>query len=579
MTGKSSPPPSDANTSGHEGFSQPEKANGVVGDASNEGTEEKSQSPSPKAVSQAAGPPAVSYPGPLMGSLFTISLLLAQFLVALDMSIITTAIPTISSEFHSVDQIGWYGSAFFLCLATFQAFWGRAYKYFSLKIAFLTCIGIFELGSLIAALSPTSAALIVGRAIQGVGGAGITSGCFTILAFITPPKRLHAIFGLSSTVWSLSSVLGPVLGGLFTQYLTWRWCFWINLPIGGAAFLVLLLLFKTPAHSRVAHATGKEIPSLFDIPGMVILVPSVVCLLLVLEEGGLTRPWNSGFSIGLIIGSILIAMIFAAWEWKQGEKAMLVPRILRRRTILVLALFNLTAQGGGFARTYNLPIYFQAGQGVSPSESGVRTLPTVLTTSIISFASSILVGKMGYYKVYLMVGAIFVTVGSGMIYTLVPESTAGEYIGYQVLAAIGSGLVIQLNVLVAQAISPRVDIAVTVAIVLFFQFLGGTIGVSAAINIMNNVIVTSLPNDNPRVTPATVLTAGAGSLRQAFPDPDDLSTVVGAYMNGLRAAWIWSIALSGIAFIISLGAEWKSVRQADVKKRNEAKAAAKAASP
>lgn len=267
-----------------------------------------------------------------------------------------------------------------MCLATFQTFWGKAYKYFPLKTIFLVCIGIFELGSLVAALSPSSAALIVGRAVQGAGGAGITSGCFTILAFITKPKRLHAVFGLSSMVWSLSSVLGPVLGGVFTEYLTWRWCFWVNLPIGGAAFLLLLVLFQTPDHSRVAHTTRQEIPYLFDVPGMAMLIGGVVCLLLVLEEGGIRRPWNSGFSTGLLVGFFLIAILFAGWECKQGEAAMLVPRIVRRRSILVLALFNLTAQGSGFARTYTLPIYFQAAQGVSPSESGIRTLPTVLGT-------------------------------------------------------------------------------------------------------------------------------------------------------------------------------------------------------
>jgi MFS family permease len=276
--------------------------------------------------------------------------------------------------------MGWYGSAFFLCLASFQAFWGKAYKYFPIKIAYLAAIGVFELGSLVAALSPNSPALIVGRAIQGVGGAGVTGGCYTVLAFITRPKYLHAVFGLTSAVFSLSSVLGPILGGVFTQYATWRWCFWVNLPIGGLTLIVLVLFLKMPPHSRVANAKLKELPFLFDIPGITLTVCAMVCLLLVLENGGVTKPWNSGYCIGLLIGSGLLVILLIALEWKQGEGAMVVPRIIKRRTILVLALFNLTAQGSGFARLYTLPIYFQTAQGQSPSQSGIRTLPTVLTT-------------------------------------------------------------------------------------------------------------------------------------------------------------------------------------------------------
>lgn len=346
-------------------------------------------------------------------------------------------------------------------------------------------IGIFELGSLIAALSPNSTALIIGRAIQGLGGAGVTGGTYTILAFITRPEYLHAVFGLTSSVWSLSSVLGPVLSGIFTQYATWRWCFWVNLPIGGAAALILLLLLKMPPHSRIAHAKLKEIPFLFDIPGMAIIMGALVCLLLVLEHGGIDKAWNSGFSIGLLVAFSILMIAFVAVEWKQGEGAMVIPRIIKRRSILALALFNLTAQGGGFARIYLLPIFFQAAQGVSPLDSGLRTLPTVLTTckskfvlyvnpmlltflptAIFSFAGSILLGKIGYYKLFLMAGAVFITVGSGMIYTLRPNATMGQYVGYQILTAVGSGLVIQVNVIVAQAISTRADVAVTVGIVL-----------------------------------------------------------------------------------------------------------------
>jgi MFS family permease len=266
-----------------------------------------------------------------------------------------------------------------MTLATFQAFWGKAYKYFPLKIIFMTCIVIFEIGSLIVALAPSSLAVIVGRAVQGAGGAGVTGGCYIIAAFITRPKNMAKIIGLFSTAWACASILGPILGGVFTQNISWRWCFWVNLPIGGVTMVIILLLFKTPAHSRLAGATWKELPFRFDVGGVVLLLAALTCLLLALEMGGATKPWNNSVPIGLLVGFSLIIVVLVVLEWKQGEISMVVFRVAKHRTVAAFCVFGFCVHSGCFARNYNLPIYFQAVQGVSPSESGIRTLPTVLT--------------------------------------------------------------------------------------------------------------------------------------------------------------------------------------------------------
>ncbi|EXJ91411.1 hypothetical protein A1O1_04523 [Capronia coronata CBS 617.96] len=528
-----------------------------------------------EAPKPATGPPPafqISYPNGLLQAVILVALLLAQFLVALDMSIIATAIPTITVKFHSVDQVGWYGSAFFGCLAAFQAFWGKAYKYFSLKTVFLTCTVIFEVGSMIVALAQNSTTVIVGRAIQGLGGAGVTGGCYVICAFITPPTRLPAIMGIFGTVWSCASVLGPVLGGVFTQDVSWRWCFWINLPIGAVTMLAIAIFFKTPAHSRLAKANPKDIPLVFDFPGIAFFLCSLVCLCLALQDGEVTRPWNSSVPIGLLVGFGLLLIVFALIEWQQGDRAMIPWSIMSRRSIAVCAIFSFLSNAAGFARVYNLPIYFQAVQGVSPSASGVRTLPSVLSISISSLVSSILLGRVGYYQPFLLIGGVFMTVGAGLIYTLAVHSPASQYIGYQIVAGIGMGLTIQVPAIVAQSISERKDLAVAVAISLFYQFVGGTIGVSAAQSIMTNQLLSDLPRHNPAISPARVLAAGASGLRRAFPNTNDLSAVVNAYLYGLKKAWIWSIALAGLAFLVAFLAEWKSIKAEDVNARKVARA-------
>lgn len=163
------------------------------------------------------------YPGALALTCIVIALILAMFLVALDMTIVATAIPEITDQFHSLDQVGWYGSAFFLTLASFQSTWGKGYKYFALKNTFLLSIFIFEIGSLICGVAQNSTTLIVGRAIAGVGAAGISSGVYTIIAFSAPPHQRPAYTGLLGATYAVASVVGPLLGGAFTSNVTWRW--------------------------------------------------------------------------------------------------------------------------------------------------------------------------------------------------------------------------------------------------------------------------------------------------------------------------------------------------------------------
>ena len=299
----------------------------------------------------------------------------------------------------------------------------------------------------------------------------------------------------------------------------------------------------------------------FDFPGMISLVSSLVCLFLALEWGGIDYDWNSSRVIGTLIGWILLSIAFMVIEWKQGEKALVVPRILKRRVIAVVSAFIFCSNLASFARVYNLPIYFQAIDGVSPSESGIRVLPTILSVSLFTFVGAGAVGKIGWYQPFLIVGSMLATIGGGLVYTFDIGTPASKFIGYQVLAGIGLGLGIQVPVVVAQSTSGFKDLSLAMSTVLFFQFVGAAIGVATAQNIFDNRLIGSLPRLAPGISTQQVLDVGAYDLAATFYG-DDLLGVKKAYMVGLRAAWVLSIALCGSSFVCAFFGEWKSFKPA-----------------
>ncbi|KAL3290692.1 major facilitator superfamily transporter, partial [Colletotrichum asianum] len=202
-------------------------------------------------------------------------LALSMFLVALDMSIVATAIPRITNDFHSLGDTGWYGSGFFITLATFQATWGKAYRFYNIKFVFILSVIIFGLGSLFCAVAINSRMLIAGRAIAGVGAAGITGGCYTIVALITKPASTPTYVGALGGIFSIASVAGPFLGGIFSERVSWRWCFYINLPICAAA-IVVMLAFYTDRMKKAEQPSFSQLGLEFDVPGLVLILGSLV---------------------------------------------------------------------------------------------------------------------------------------------------------------------------------------------------------------------------------------------------------------------------------------------------------------
>ncbi|OAQ77948.1 MFS transporter [Purpureocillium lilacinum] len=332
------------------------------------------------------------YPTALPLYLVLTSVTLAYFLFFLDLAVISTATPAITSQFDSLVDVGWYGGAYQLGSAAFQPLTGKLYSQFSTKWTFLLFFIIFEIGSAICGAAQSSAMFIVGRVISGVGSAGVANGALTIIAAVLPRKRQPLFMGVNMGIGQLGLATGPIIGGAFTSHASWRWCFYINLPLG--VVVGGFLLFNTipePKPKRPAlQVLGTAVKSL-DLPGFFLICPSAVMFLLGLQYGGNNYPWDSSVVIGLLAGAAVTFCLFIAWERRQGDEAMVPFTMLKHRVIWSAAMTMFFSLSSTLVADFYIAIYFQAILNDSPLMSGVHMLPVTLGMVLFTMISGVLI--------------------------------------------------------------------------------------------------------------------------------------------------------------------------------------------
>ncbi|KAG6019142.1 hypothetical protein E4U41_003382 [Claviceps citrina] len=506
-----------------------------------------------------------NYPHGLKLILLISALCLAVFLVALDQTIIAPALGAITAEFQSVKDIGWYGSSYLLTTTALQPMYGAVYKYFNVKLVYLGAVLIFEVGSLVSAVAPNSTSFIIGRAIAGIGTAGLFSGSIVILSLSMPLRKRPLVFGLIGGMWGIASVAGPLLGGAFTENVTWRWCFYINLPIGGLAMgIIILFLHANRNTSDTEHMTFMQRVRQLDLAGTFIFIPAIVCLLLALQWGGAEYPWNDSKIIGLFVGFGLMMILFIGIQLWQGDRGTLPPRLFKNRNVLSAMLFAFFFGAGFFPLIYYLSLYFQAIQGVSAVQAGIKILPLLLSTVLVSIVSGAIISAIGYYNFVIIPCMILFTVGSGKLTTLNLHSPVREWFGYQVIAGLGIGSGFQIGVLVVQTVLPQDMVPVATACVQFFQALGGAIFVAVAQTLFQNGLLDTLAKDDIGIDGKIFINSGASEIRSVLEGIgrlDALNSVLTAYMTGLRHTYYISVACASCAFLAVLGLEWRSVKK------------------
>ncbi|RYP20238.1 hypothetical protein DL765_002912 [Monosporascus sp. GIB2] len=411
------------------------------------------------------------YPEGLRLVVILVAVFLNIFLAALDLGIVATAIPVITDEFHQLNHVGkWYGSVYFLTIGVFSPFWSRLYKYCqTIKVLVIT-VAIFLVGSLVAATAPNSTTLIVGRAIQGWGGAGILGGGFLLMHQIAKPVSRPTFTGMLLAVFSCSAILGPIIGGAFTTGVTWRWCFYINLPIGGLSIALILAFFRAPKHVKPVPATIGEIILQLDFPGMFSLGASLVCFTLALQWGGLTMPWNSGPVIATLVLWIVLTIVFVIIEIVSGDYAMVPRRLIKRRETWANSLYGFILNDANWVFLYYLPIYFQSIHRMEAIQSGVANFPLLALFAVGSLVGGSGVGRIRHVQPIGAAAALLVTTGAALLYTLDETSPRSRYMGYQVIFGLGGGIGNQLPMTAIQGLSSSDDLTSNTGICLLDIF-------------------------------------------------------------------------------------------------------------
>ncbi|KAM5345318.1 hypothetical protein ACJ41O_011180 [Fusarium nematophilum] len=489
-----------------------------------------------------------------------ISITLAAFLMLLDMSIIVTAIPRITSTFHSLRDIGWYGSSYNLASAALQPLSGKLYTYFKSKWLFLGFLFIFEVGCLICGVATSSVMLIIGRTIAGIGGSGIQNGALTIIAASVPLNKRPALVGLLMGCAQLGLVVGPLVGGALTEYTTWRWCFYINLPIGAVCTILILLVEVPDRRVRTNHTPLQILTSKLDLTGFILFAPCTVMFLLALQWGGINYPWDSATVIGLFCGGGVLLVIFLFWEHRVGAGAMIPLPIVRKRQIWTACLTQLFLFTTMILASYYMPIYFQSIKEASPFESGVDMLPSILSQLASAILSGVLAQRIGYYLPFAVLSAVFSAVANGLLSTMDPYTPTAKWAGYQILVGFGRGMSMQMPIIAVQAHSSPDIISVATAVLVFCQVFGGAVFIAVGNVIFNNKLHDELVARLPNVDADLVINAGATAVREVV-SVEDLPQALIAYSEGVSATFLLAVGASCAMFITAWGIGWTDIRK------------------
>jgi EmrB/QacA subfamily drug resistance transporter len=478
--------------------------------------------------------------GRALGTVFA-ALMLGMFLAALDQTIVSTALPTIVGDLGGLNELSWVVTSYLLASTVSTPLYGKFGDMVGRKPVFLTAILIFLAGSLLAGLSQSMAELIGFRALQGAGAGGLMVGAQAIIADIVPPRERGRYMGLIGSVFAVASVAGPLLGGFFVDNLSWRWVFYVNMPVGALAVAIVIFRLHLPAE-RHKHR--------IDYIGAALLTTGVSALTLVTTWGGNQFAWGSGTIIGLAVAGVALLVLFV-WQETRAEEPIVPLGLFRSSVFNVSSAMGFLVGLTMFGALIFLPLYLQIVYGASPTSSGLRTLPLMAGILVASISSGRAISRMGRYKIFPIAGTGILAVGMYLLSLLGVNTAPWVASVYMLVVGVGIGLVMQVLVLVVQNdVAPR-DIGVATSTATFFRSVGGSFGVAIFGAIFASRLAGQIRDLPPRV--ASKLTAGVhmNPAQAKHLPPPIRADFLHAFATALHGSFLVGTLLALVPFALS----------------------------